>query len=180
MLVLWLCGCAGRVAVAIQLRSMDAEVVAISRLLAVGALQVRRCAAHAAGTSSISLVLGRASTGSSACIQWWLLLLSLTRAWGCCLLLLLLLLHLHLLLLHLLLLLLHLLWHLLLLPHQLEMEYIFSGLEEEALDVSGDELRNNFKGAAPARHSTARRTRLSDCRNCVQRLCALACRACFV
>lgn len=31
---------AGRVAVAIQLRSMDAEVVAISRLLAVGALQV--------------------------------------------------------------------------------------------------------------------------------------------
>lgn len=34
--------CAGRVAVAIQLRSMDAEVVAISRLLAVGALQVMR------------------------------------------------------------------------------------------------------------------------------------------
>jgi hypothetical protein len=31
----------GRVAVAIQLRTMDAEVVAISRLLAVGALQVR-------------------------------------------------------------------------------------------------------------------------------------------
>jgi hypothetical protein len=26
------------------------------------------------------------------------------------------------------------------------MEYIFSGLEEEALDISGDELRNSFKG----------------------------------
>jgi hypothetical protein len=26
------------------------------------------------------------------------------------------------------------------------MEYIFSGLEEEALDISGDELRNNLKG----------------------------------
>lgn len=62
MLVLWLCGCAGRVAVAIQLRSMDAEVVAISRLLAVGALQVRRRAAHIATTASVCLVLGRAST----------------------------------------------------------------------------------------------------------------------
>jgi hypothetical protein len=28
------------------------------------------------------------------------------------------------------------------------MEYIFSGLEEEALDISGDELRNNLKGRA--------------------------------
>jgi len=26
------------------------------------------------------------------------------------------------------------------------MEYIYSGLEEEALDISGDELRNSFKG----------------------------------
>ena len=34
------------------------------------------------------------------------------------------------------------------------MEYIFSGLEEEALDISGDELRNNFKGEA---RSMARR-----------------------
>lgn len=33
-------------------------------------------------------------------------------------------------------------------PVQLEMEYIFSGLEEEALDISGDELRNSFKGTA--------------------------------
>lgn len=31
---------------------------------------------------------------------------------------------------------------------QLEMEYIYSGLEEEALDISGDELRNSFKGEA--------------------------------
>jgi hypothetical protein len=37
----WTLSVAGRVAVAIQLRTMDAEVVAISRLLAVGALQVR-------------------------------------------------------------------------------------------------------------------------------------------
>eukprot|EP00879_Flechtneria_rotunda_P008574 GHRR01008984.1.p1 GENE.GHRR01008984.1~~GHRR01008984.1.p1 ORF type:complete len:466 (+),score=187.81 GHRR01008984.1:140-1537(+) len=60
-------GAAGRVAVAIQLRSMDAEVIAISRLLAVRTLQ-------------------------------------------------------------------------------LEMEYIYSSLEEEALDVSADELRNSAKG----------------------------------
>lgn len=36
------------------------------------------------------------------------------------------------------------------------MEYIFSGLEEEALDISGDELRNNFKGG----HGTARHSAL--------------------
>lgn len=38
---------------------------------------------------------------------------------------------------------------------QLEMEFIFSGLEEEALDISGDELRNSFSKGAP--HSTPRR-----------------------
>lgn len=59
--------CAGRVAVAIQLRSMDAEVIAISRLLAVRTLQ-------------------------------------------------------------------------------LEMEYIYISLEDEAIDVSADELLNNPKG----------------------------------
>lgn len=37
---------------------------------------------------------------------------------------------------------------------QLEMEFIFSGLEEEALDISGDELRNSFSKGAP--HSTPR------------------------
>jgi hypothetical protein len=35
------------------------------------------------------------------------------------------------------------------------MEFIFSGLEEEALDISGDELRNSFTKGVP--HSTPRR-----------------------
>jgi hypothetical protein len=74
--------------------------------------------------------------------------------------------------------------HLLLLvpPTQLEMEYIFSGLEEEALDVSGDELRNNFKGACVRRqHSKAQHSmthvtglHLSDClSSCVNNTCLL-------
>lgn len=65
------CTAAGRVAVAVQLRSMDAEVISISRLLAVRTLQ-------------------------------------------------------------------------------LEMEYIYNSLEEEALDVSADELRNSAKGKESA------------------------------
>jgi hypothetical protein len=35
-------------------------------------------------------------------------------------------------------------------PLQLEMEYIFNSLEEEALEISADELRNNMKGEQAA------------------------------
>jgi hypothetical protein len=114
---------------------MDAEVVAISRLLAVGALQVMiqyQCAlldgaaalAYATNTVTFSI----ACSCISACFCSVLNMVQQScRVCVCC-------------------------------GMQLEMEYIFSGLEEEALDISGDELRNSFKGAAQcsaAQHCTA-------------------------